>query len=71
MISVPPGDPPPWLVGTMLLTILYPGVYTVAIPDVSGDLVQSPMIVAVNLVRGIQTRTIGIEKRILPAEELF
>jgi hypothetical protein len=52
----------------MLQAILYPGVYTVAIPYVSRDLVQSPLIVAVNPVRRIQMRTIGIEIRILPAE---
>ena len=55
----------------MLLTILYPGVYTVAIPDVSGDLVQSPMIVAVNLVRRIQMGTIRVETWVLPAEQFF
>jgi len=68
VISVPPGDPPSRLVRPTLLAIQYPGVYTVAIPDVSRDLVQSPVIVAVNLVRRIQMRTIGIEIRILPAE---
>src|SRR6185369_3394855 len=34
VISVPPGDPPSRLVRPTLLAIQYPGVYTIAIPDV-------------------------------------